>query len=100
MAELNRNEKQTIGTSAEVVSKLKEASMPRKSIIIMNTSAGAQVITLAIDEEAKDREGIVLYPGGLWSDTSESGYIPTQNLITAISDVAGATIAIQERLGK
>jgi len=99
MAELNRNEKQTIGTNAVVVSKTKEINRPRKSIIITNTSTGGQVVTVAIDEEAKDKEGIVLYAGGLWSDTAEGGYTPTQALITAISNNPDATISIQERLG-
>lgn len=96
---LDRNESLTIGTTAVVVSKDKQNARPRESIIIINTSTGGQKITLSIDSEAKDGEGIVIYAGGSWQDSKETGYKPTQKLITAISDLAGGTIAIQERLG-
>lgn len=96
---LDRNESMTINTTALVVSKDKQNATPRESIIIINTSTGGQKVTLAIDTEAVDGAGIVLYPGGSWQDSKETGYIPTQKLITAISDLAGGTIAIQERLG-
>lgn len=96
--ELNRNEALVVNTTALVVSKTKEHQSKRKSIIISNISSSGQVITLAIDKEAVDRNGIVLYPGGSWQDSEEGGYMPTQKLITAISDGASGSIAIQERL--
>ena len=95
----NRNEKQTIGTIALVVSKDKENSGSKRiNITITNTSSSGQNITLAIDAEAKDKEGIYLSPGGYWSDSQESGYTSTQKMITAISDAAGGIVSIQERL--
>lgn len=69
----------------------------RHGITITNTSVAA-VITIAIDNEAVSGSGIVLNPGGVWSDTEDSEYLPTQARITAISSVAGGTVAIQERL--
>ena len=97
--EINRNETQTIGTDAEVVSiEAGRNNTTRASIIIINTSTGGQVISLAIDAEAKASAGIVLNPGGFWSDNKEGDYLPTQKHITAISSAAGGTIAIQERL--
>lgn len=97
--ENDRNESLAVDTSAVVVSKSKEHQLKRKGITIINTSSGAQKITLAINAEANAGQGIVLSAGGSWSDTEEGGYIPTQKLITAISDIVGGTIAIQERLG-
>lgn len=97
MAELNRNEQLTINTSVVVVSKQKD-TLKRKSIIIINTSTDAQEITLAIDSQAELNKGIVLSQGGVWSDSAESGYMPTQKLITAISSSADGKLSIQERL--
>lgn len=97
--ENDRNESITIGTTATIVSKSKENSLLRKSIIVINTSTSGQKITLAINTEAKDGAGIVLSPGGSWQDSEDDGYKPTQKLITAISNAAGGTLGIQERLG-
>lgn len=99
MEELNRNQSITIGTSPVVVSKQKD-TYTRKSIILINTSSSSQEITLAIDGEAQSGAGIVLSAGGVWSDTAEGGYTPTQKLITGISSASGGTLAIQERLIK
>jgi hypothetical protein len=98
MDELNRNESLTVGTSAVVVSKSKTNKTKRKSIILINSSSGSQVITIAIDKIAADKEGIPLYPGGSWQDSEDKGYIPTQKQITAISNIAGGVLSIQERL--
>ena len=99
MNEINRNEKLTIGTTAETISiRAGSNNTKRSSIIIINTSTGGQIITLAVGAEAKNGEGIPLSPGGVWSDSMDGGYLPTQAHITAISSLAGGTIAIQERL--
>jgi len=99
MVEFNRNVKQTIGTIPSVVSVERNSFAPRKSIILTNTSIGGQVITLGIDDEAANGEGIVLYAGGNWQDSTESGYKPTQKQITAISSAADGVLSIQERMG-
>lgn len=99
MVEINRNETQTIGTSASVISKqMKTNNSTRSSIIIINTSTGGQTISLGIGQEAVSLSGIPLSPGGVWADSRDGIYLPTQEQITAISSAAGGTIAIQERL--
>jgi hypothetical protein len=94
----NRNESLTIGTTALVVSVEKNnENAIRESIIIINTSTAGQIITLSINAEAVAGQGIVLHSGGSWIDSADSGYLPTQHSITAISSAVGGTIAIQER---
>jgi len=99
--EFNRNEQATIGTSASVISVEKDnANVKRKSIIVINTSTGGQVITIAIDAPAVAGAGIVLSVGGSWQDSQDGGYLPTQKQITAISSAAGGLLSIQERTGE
>lgn len=99
MTELNRNESITVGTDAVVVSSEKGvANAMRSNISIINTSAGGQVVTVAIGAEATAGAGIVLNPGGSWQDSRDGQYMPTQKHITAIASAAGGVIAIQERL--
>jgi hypothetical protein len=100
MAEFNRNEQITVGTDAIVISVEKNnENNKRKSIILINTSAAAQVITIAIDAQAVAGQGIVLAVGGSWQDSQEGGYLPTQKQITVISNAIGGLVSIQERTG-
>ena len=98
--EINRNVVEAVtNANAGVVSIEKgNNNGTRSSIIIINTSPAAQVISLSIDAEAKAGEGIVLNAGGSWQDSRDGNYWPTQKLISAISSAAGGTLAIQERL--
>jgi hypothetical protein len=99
MEELNNNSSIDVGTTSVVVSKSKEElNSKRINIILINNSVGGQKITLSIDSEAKDGQGIVLSPGGYWSDSTEAGYKPTQKSIHAISNLADGILSIQERL--
>lgn len=99
--EINRNGSQTIGTDAAVVSKKQgENNTIRSNISIINTSTGGQVISISIGAEAVAGSGIPLSPGGVYQDNRDGNYLPTQEVITAISNLAGGTIAIQERLIK
>lgn len=100
MKEINRNEKVTIGTTSGEISAEKSRSNrnERQSIIIINTSLLGEKISIAIDSAAILGNGIVLSPGGVWSDTSDGAYKPTQKRIQAIADAATATISIQERI--
>jgi len=99
--EINRNEKQTINTTAVVVSvERNNNNGTRSSIILINSSTGGQIITIAIEGEAKVNEGIVLHAGGVWQDSRDGGYFPTQKQITAISSGAGGQLSIQERVIK
>ena len=97
--ELIRNSTLTIGTSAVVVSEEQyQGNAERSVILIINTSTGGQKITIAPDDEATSGIGIVLGAGGFYQDSKDSGYIPTQTRISAISDIAGGTISIHERV--
>jgi len=98
MPELNINKQITILTTATIVSQEKDnGNLRRVAIMVQNNSTGGETISIAIDKEAVAGEGIVLSPGGTWSDTAEGGYDPTQKLITAVGSAATATLAIQER---
>lgn len=97
--ENNRNELISVGTSPVVISVEKGlANAFRQSIIAINTSTGGEIITLAIDSEASAGAGIQLSPGGSWQDSRDSGYLPTQKQITAISTGAGGKLSLQERV--
>lgn len=98
--EFNRNEKKTVGTTAIVISVEKDNSnYKRKSITITNTSTGGQSVTVAVGAQAVNGEGLPFGVGGSWCDSEDGQYKPTQREITIISDLAGATVAIQERTG-
>lgn len=97
--ENNVNSSITLATSASVVSVEKDNSNgKRAAIIITNTSTGGEVVSIAIDAAAVAGAGIVLSPGGVWSDSRDGAYWPTQKHITALGSAATATIALQERV--
>lgn len=97
VTELIRNMSQTIGTSPVVVSE-ELIGQQRNVIVITNTSSGGQVITISASDEAVAGKGIVISPGGQYVDSADSGYKPTNTRITAVSNLAGGTIAIHERV--
>lgn len=98
--ERNSNTAVTVGTSPTVVSVEKgNQNGQRVGIILSNNSTGGQVISVAIGSEAVAGQGIVLSPGGVWSDTMDGFYRPTQQQITAVADGAGGSLAVQERIG-
>lgn len=94
--ELVRNASQTIGVTSSVVSE--QCYQQRSAIIITNTSTGGQTVYISLSQEAVVGQSIPLKPGGVYSDTMDGGYKPSNLQINAISDIAGATIAIQERI--
>jgi len=97
--ENNINRQDTIGVAASVISIEKGNNNGRRgSIIIINASTGGQKITICIDGESVAGFGIPLAPGGSWMDSEDSGYKPTQKYISAISDIAGGLLSIQERV--
>lgn len=97
--ENNINNSVTLGVTASVISVERDNNNgKRASIIITNTSTGGEVVSIAVDSPAVAGAGIVLSPGGVWSDSRDGGYWPTQKQITAIGSAATATIAIQERV--
>lgn len=100
--EINRNEQITINQAAPSVVSVERNNNngQRQSIILINTSTAAQIITIAIDSEASSNKGIVLNAGGVWQDSADGGYIPTQKQITAIASADDAKLSIQERVIK
>jgi len=97
--ELLRNESITVGTDPIEISQEKGLNTGNRSdIIIINTSTGGQVITLAVDAQAENGKGIVLNVGGSIDFTITGNVFPTQKQITAISNLAGGTISLFERV--
>jgi len=98
--ENNINSIVAVGTDPVVISMEKGlANLRRQSIIVINSSTGGQIITLAVDAQAVAGAGIQLSPGGSWQDSRDTGYYPTQKQITAIASAAGGQISLQERTG-
>jgi len=97
--EINRNQALTVGTSAVTLSEqVQYPTNERKVFSVINTSTGGQKITVSIGDEAQGAAGIVLSAGGYYHESHDAGFTPTQSRITAISDAAGGTVSIQERI--
>lgn len=94
--ELIRNASATVTTTSSVAAE--QCFQQRTLIVITNTSTAAQVINLSIDQEAVAGVGIQLSPGGVFQDSRDGGYFPTNKQINVISSAAGGSIAIQERV--
>jgi hypothetical protein len=93
----------TIGTSVVEIAKELLPSQ-RKSISIVNTSSGGQIITVAHNADAASGVGTPLSPGGHINDSADGNavdsYFPSNFNYTAISSAVGGTLAIIERVGK
>lgn len=86
----------TIGTTDVTVSN----ALPNTSrvlFILQNTSTGGQKITIGIGQEAVAGNGIVLSPGGYYSETRDENFNPSNEDLHAIADGANATLGIVER---
>ena len=71
----------------------------RDVLVITNTSTGGQVITIQTGDTANVvGAGIILYPAGSWSESTDSAFRPSNLEYWAISSGAGGTLAIQERI--
>lgn len=97
MTQIIRNEQVTVGTSNTSVSS-SITSGQRYSFTAVNTSTGGQVITLSWQTQASVNQGIVLYPGGSWSESVDSAFIPLNTEIFAVSSAAGGSLSIHERV--
>jgi hypothetical protein len=98
LREENRNESVAVDTNPVTVC---EAIMPpsvRKAIVLVNTSTGGQIITVAFGTEAALGKGIVLAGYGEWSETLDARFTPSQAQVRAISSLAGGTLGIHERI--
>ena len=97
MGEIIRNGVQTIGTTTtRVVPKLMRGQ--RTALTVINTSSSGQIITLNWGGEATAGKGIVLYPGGSWSESRDAVFIPSVEEVWAVASAASATIAVHERI--
>ena len=88
---------QTIGTTAEVVSE-HVFNGQRVMLLLTNTSVAGEIISLGIRSEAKALQGIVLNQGDKFIMSKDSGYSPSNDLITALASVNTATLAVHEEI--
>jgi hypothetical protein len=98
MVERIRNSTLSVGvTSVKVSNQLYEGQ--RAVLVLTNTSTGGQVITIQVNEQAQATgAGIVLYPGGSWSESVDSSFRPSNLEYWAIASAAAGTLAIHERI--
>ena len=94
-----RNETVAVGVASIIVSEpRKKEQNPRITILVRNTSAGGQVITVNLGMSvAVAQQGIVLKPNESYTDTTSEGYQSYQGGISAISDLAAGVLSIMER---
>lgn len=90
----------TVGTSATVILPDLTITGRRKSFTLTNTSSGGQTISFSIGGTPVAGNGIVLYPGGTWSESRDPAFEPTNKQITAIASASGGTVAYSERVDK
>lgn len=94
--ELSISKSLTVGTTNSVLSE-ECGTEERTFISVVNTSTGGQSVSIAFGQEAVSLSGIVLYPGGFYSESREAGFKATQYSINIIASGAGATVAVNER---
>lgn len=97
MGESIRNEMQTIGTTAAIIAPTLQRGQ-RTALTIINTSTSGQTISLSWGPAAIAGRSVVIYPGGSWSESQDSHFIPSIEMVWAIASAAGGTIAIHERV--
>jgi len=97
--EPTRNDSVAVGVSSVTVSVPRQAGLPRKSIVIRNSSPNAaDIITINIGATpAIANAGIILKPNDTYVDSNDGGYICYQGTITAICATANGVLAIFER---
>lgn len=94
---INRNASLSVGTTNVVFSEERFTDV-RKLFSIINTSTGGQKISISFGSEAVSGQGVVISPGGFYSESADGANDPTQSQICVVSDLAGATIAVSERI--
>ena len=97
MDENIRDEVQTIGaTSSKIALALLRGQ--RTAFTVINTSTAGQTVTLNWGKEADAGTGIVIFPGGSWSESEDAVFKPSIKSVWARADAAAATISIHERV--
>jgi len=99
MEDRQRNVGVTVGTTNVEISAARNLLVERrKSFTAVNNSTNGQVISITFVDEAGTSTGVPLSPGGFIVMAEDSGYIPPQGRINAISNLAGGTLAIWETI--
>jgi len=96
MAENIRDSTLTIGTIS-VVLVLQHIPGERTALAITNTSTAGQTLSMAWGKVAVAGQGVVLYPGGSWSESIDSRFTPSEKEVQTVSSAAGGTAAIHVR---
>lgn len=99
MQELNRNVSVAVGTDNVELSGEKNTLVTyRKFISIVNTSTAGQIISISVADEGANSAGIPLSVGGLYLESEDAGFKPTNRRICAVSSAAAGSVAISERI--
>lgn len=98
--ERNRNVSVPVDTTNVVVSESKNIDVNYRTFFsLINTSTGGQSISVTFTDESGAGTGIVMAPGGHYSESiSSAADYPTNERICAISSLAGGTLAVCERV--
>lgn len=83
----------TVGTSVVDIAPL-DKTTKRLIYVFSNTSSGGQSISLGIGQDAVAGKGIVLSPGGVWQESVDNRYDPSNLRLTAVASGAGGTLAV------
>jgi len=94
--ELTNNRSVTVAVTSTRISE--QCFQQRSAIVLTNISIGGQEISISIGSEAILGTGIVLSVGGTYQDSRDGRYMPSNEQINAISDVAGGVLAVHERI--
>jgi len=86
----------TVGVTPVDLSPEKGDGM-RTLLIVTNLSSGGQVVYIAVGKDASTSDAIALQPFGVYQETLDARFTPTSKRISAVSNLAGATVAIHER---
>lgn len=89
----------TVGTDVVIISEQKvNGHAERTSLVVSNTSTGGQVISISTSGEAANGVGLVLSPGGFKAWEKKSPIPIIQERVTAVSNLAGGTVAVHEEV--
>lgn len=90
----------TVGTSAVDILPDLTITGSRKAFVLTNVSTGGQIISLSTGGVPVANQGIVLYPGGTWSEARDPAFEPTNQKIAAIASASGGLLAYSERVDR
>lgn len=86
----------TVGTTSVLVADERRPKQ-RQALILTNTSTAGQIISVNWGGSAVVGRGIVLYPGGTYSESVDNAYTPSFRMIQAIASAASGTLAVHEQ---